>query len=74
MCHEPCGDIKEDCLYLNVFTPKDTLDSGRKTGVAIWFHGGFRDSDIKLYSLKNCEEYWVNAKKIITVLFQFFVL
>ena len=46
MCHEPCGDIKEDCLYLNVFTPKDTLDSGRKTGVAIWFHGGFRDSDM----------------------------
>ena len=39
-CHEPCGDISEDCLYLNVFTPTSTLTQGRKTGVGVWFHGG----------------------------------
>lgn len=31
---------KEDCLYLNVFTPKASVDSSAKLPVMVWFYGG----------------------------------
>ena len=41
-CHDPCPDISEDCLYLNIFTPKEALKEGKteKLPVLVWFHGG----------------------------------
>ena len=39
-CNPPCGNIAEDCLYLNVFTPTGTIRDNRKTAVGVWFHGG----------------------------------
>src|SRR5271163_4992035 len=30
----------EDCLYLNVFTPKTESDPAARQPVMIWFHGG----------------------------------
>jgi para-nitrobenzyl esterase len=33
--------VSEDCLYLNVWTPKGALDDGAtKIPVMVWFHGG----------------------------------
>ena len=32
------GDVSEDCLYLNVWTP--AANSTRKRPVMVWFHGG----------------------------------
>ena len=42
-CHDPCPDISEDCLYLNILTPKEALKEGKteKLTVQVWFHGGF---------------------------------
>lgn len=31
---------KEDCLYLNVFTPKAEVSAGAKLPVMVWFYGG----------------------------------
>ena len=41
-CHDPCPDISEDCLYLNIFAPKEALKEGKteKLPVLVWFHGG----------------------------------
>jgi len=42
-CHEPCPNIQEDCLYLNVFVPIDALEKPSEIAplpVLVWFHGG----------------------------------
>lgn len=32
--------LKEDCLYLNVMTPRDALLQKKKRAVMVWIHGG----------------------------------
>ena len=41
-CHEPCPNIDEDCLYLNVYVPRKHLEekSDKKLPVLLWYHGG----------------------------------
>ena len=36
--HDSASDMAEDCLYLNVYTPK--LDKGAHLPVMFWIHGG----------------------------------
>ncbi|XP_065216355.1 venom carboxylesterase-6-like [Planococcus citri] len=34
------GEMKEDCLYLNVFVPSDLFKPSGKAAVMVWIHGG----------------------------------
>ncbi|KAJ8046869.1 cAMP-regulated D2 protein [Holothuria leucospilota] len=43
-CSEPWSScptlVQEDCLYLNIFTPKDIFENPTKRGVLVFMHGG----------------------------------
>jgi para-nitrobenzyl esterase len=34
------GSMSENCLFLNVYTPRDTSRAGRALPVIVWIHGG----------------------------------
>jgi para-nitrobenzyl esterase len=40
LAHLAAPSNTEDCLYLNVFTPKTTPDAAARQPVMVWFHGG----------------------------------
>jgi len=45
--------VSEDCLYMNIWAPREAIENGEKLPVQVYFHGGsynmgtnmFRDTD-----------------------------
>ena len=66
MCHQPNGDGEEDCLTINIYSPKTAIENNEKLPVMFWIYGGAYVEGYNKISTYN-PEYFIDTSDVVIV-------